>query len=57
MESLGDLAQIEGHFDPFGILPTSCKIGAWFAPNVQLAQKMFWAHPMEILGDVDGSML
>jgi hypothetical protein len=30
----------------------STKIGAWFAPNVQLAEKSFWAYPMELLGDV-----
>ena len=22
-------------------------------PNVPLAQKLFWTHPMELLGDVD----
>jgi hypothetical protein len=27
-------------------------MGAWFAPNVQLAQKLFWAHPMELQGDM-----
>jgi predicted acyltransferase len=26
-------------------------IGAWFAPNVPLAQKSFWTHPMVLLGD------
>jgi hypothetical protein len=25
---------------------------AWFAPNVQLAQKLFWMHPMDLLVDV-----
>jgi hypothetical protein len=28
------------------------KIGAWFAPNVPLAQKLFWTHPMVFVGDV-----
>jgi hypothetical protein len=28
------------------------KIGALFAPNVPLARKFFWTHPMELLGDV-----
>jgi hypothetical protein len=23
-----------------------------FTPNVPLAQKLFWMHPMELLGDV-----
>ena len=27
-------------------------IGAHFALNVPQAQKLFWAHPMELLGDV-----
>jgi hypothetical protein len=27
-------------------------IGAWYAPNVPWAQKSFWTHPMELLGDV-----
>jgi hypothetical protein len=29
-----------------------CKIGAQFAPNIPQAQKSFWMHPMELLGDV-----
>jgi hypothetical protein len=28
------------------------KIGARFALNVLQAQKSFWMHPMELLGDV-----
>ena len=27
-------------------------MGARFAPNVPQAQKLFWMHPMELLGDV-----
>jgi hypothetical protein len=26
--------------------------GAHFAPNIPQAQKLFWTHPMELLGDV-----
>jgi hypothetical protein len=26
-------------------------MGAQFVPNVPLAQKSFWAHPMVLLGD------
>ena len=26
-----------------------CKIGAWSVPNK--ARKLFWKHPMELLGD------
>jgi hypothetical protein len=29
-----------------------CKIGAWFAPNVQQAHKSFWTHLIELLDDV-----
>jgi hypothetical protein len=28
-----------------------CNIGARFALNIPLAQKLFWMHPMELLGD------
>ena len=28
------------------------KIGAWFAPNIPKAQKSFWTHTIELLGDV-----
>jgi hypothetical protein len=31
---------------------TLTQIGARFAPDVQYAQKSFWTHPMELLGDV-----
>ena len=27
-------------------------MGARFVPNVPLAQKSFWTHPVELLGDV-----
>ena len=26
-------------------------IGAWFVPNVPYAQKLFWMHPMVLLGE------
>jgi hypothetical protein len=28
-----------------------CKKGAQFVQNVPIAQKLFWAHPMVLLGD------
>jgi hypothetical protein len=28
-----------------------CKRGARFAPNVPEAEKLFWTHPMVLLGD------
>jgi hypothetical protein len=40
------MGHVESHFGPFG-----CKIGAWFAPNVPWAQKLFWTNPMVLLGD------
>jgi hypothetical protein len=27
------------------------QVGAWFAMNVPHAQKLFWTHPMVLLGD------
>jgi hypothetical protein len=27
-------------------------IGAWFVPTLPRAWKSFWAHPMELLGDI-----
>jgi hypothetical protein len=27
-------------------------MGAWFTSNVPKAQKLFWTHPMEFLGDM-----
>ena len=49
MELLGDVGHVESHFFRFG---DSVSVGAQFAPNVPLAQKLFWTHPMELLGDV-----
>jgi hypothetical protein len=46
MELLHDVGHVEHHFGLFG-----CKIGAWFVPNVPLAQKLFWTNPMVLLGD------
>jgi hypothetical protein len=46
---LGDEAQVEAHFNPFG---DSANLDASFASNVPQAQKSFWTHPMELLGDV-----
>ena len=45
MVPLGDEAQVEARFCPFG------EKGAQFAPNVPSAQKSFWSHPMVLLGD------
>ena len=53
MVVLGDEAQVEASFGPFGDsanLDARCVHG--FAPNVIQARKSFWMHPMELLGDV-----
>jgi hypothetical protein len=34
------------------IVLCQCKIGARFAPNVLLAQKLFWMNTIVFLGDV-----
>jgi hypothetical protein len=49
---LGDEAQVEARFSPFGDIGNLDAIGARFAPNVPQAQKSFLTHPMELLGDV-----
>ena len=52
MVLLGDEAQLKDHFGPFG---DSGNIDARWVhglPNVPLARKSFWTHPMELLGDV-----
>ena len=50
MVLLGDVGQVEYHFGLLGA--GQCKIGARLAPNIPLARKSFWTHPMELLGDV-----
>ena len=52
MVPLGDEAQVEAHFGLSDIVIILTKIGARFAWNVPLAQKSFWTHLMELLGDV-----
>jgi hypothetical protein len=46
MELLRDVGHVESNLGQFG-----CKIGERCAPNVTLAQKLFWTHPMVHLGD------
>ena len=45
------VTSMESRFGPFGDCQCRCKIGAWLAPNVLQAQKSFWTHPIELLGD------
>ena len=48
MELLGDMGHMESLSFLFG---DSVSVGARFAPNVPYAQKLFWTHPMVLLGD------
>jgi hypothetical protein len=46
------VGQVKGSFDSVGDGVNLGEIGAWFAPNVRRAWKLFWVYPMELLGDV-----
>jgi hypothetical protein len=53
MVLLGDEAQVDARFGPFGDsanLDTILLHG--FALNIPQAQKSFWTHPIEHLGDL-----
>ena len=52
MGLLGDEAQVEARFGPFGDSANLGTRSVAFAPNVPQARKSFWMHPMELLGDV-----
>ena len=52
MVPLGDEAQVEAHFGLPDIVLISMQDRFMFAWNVPLAQKLFWTHLMELLGDV-----
>jgi hypothetical protein len=52
MELLGDVGQLEGHFSLHGDGVNLSEIDAWFAPKVPWAWKLFWAYPIELLGNV-----
>jgi hypothetical protein len=49
MELLGDVGQVEDHFESVGDGVNLGKIGAQFAPNVPWVWKSFGAYPMELL--------
>ena len=36
MELLGDMGHVESHFFPFGDSVSVCKIGAWFALDIEI---------------------
>ena len=52
MVLLGEEAEVDAHFGLFGDSANLTQIGACFAPNVPLAQKLFWTRLMELLCDV-----
>jgi hypothetical protein len=52
MVHLGDEAQVDAHFIPFGdICKSHSKVGAQFAPNIPQAKKLFWTRLMALLID------
>jgi hypothetical protein len=53
MVLLGDEAQVDAHFDMFGDSTNlDSRLVHGFALNIRQAQKSFWTHPIEHLGDV-----
>ena len=54
MVPLGDEAQVEARFGPFGDSANldARQIVARFASNIPQGQKSFWKHPMGLQGDV-----
>ena len=50
MELLDDMCHMESHIGPFRDRYFRCKIGARFAPNAPYYKKLFWTHPMVLLG-------
>jgi hypothetical protein len=52
MELLGDMGHVESRFGSFGdSVSVNAKIDARFVPNMPLAHKSFWTHPMVLLCD------
>jgi hypothetical protein len=53
MELLGDEAQLDARFVPFGDSTNlDARLVHGFALNIPQAQKLFWTHLIEHLGDV-----
>jgi hypothetical protein len=53
MRLLGDEAQVDACFGPFGDSANlDARLVHGFALNISQAQKSFWIHPIEHLGDV-----
>jgi hypothetical protein len=53
MVPLRDGAQVDAHFGPFGDCANlHARLVHGFALNIPQAQKSFWTHPIEYLGDV-----
>jgi hypothetical protein len=53
MVLLGDEAQVDARFGPFGDSANlDTRLVHGFALNIPQAQKPFWTHPIEHLGDV-----
>jgi hypothetical protein len=53
MVLLGDEAQVDARFGPFGDSDNlKRRLVHGFALNIPQAQKSFWTHPIEHLGDM-----
>jgi hypothetical protein len=53
MVLLGNEAQLDARFGPFGdSADLDARLVHGFALNITQAQKTFWTHPMEYLGDL-----
>jgi hypothetical protein len=53
MVRLGDEVQVDARFGLFGDSPDlNARLVHGFALNIPHAQKLFWTHPIEHLGDV-----
>jgi hypothetical protein len=53
MVLLGDNAQVDARFGPFGDSANlDARLVHGFVLNIPYAQKSFWTHPIEHLGDV-----
>jgi hypothetical protein len=51
MDLLGDVGHWNLTLVRLETVLVRCKRGARFAPNVPEAEKLFWTHPMVLLGD------
>ena len=51
MELLGDVGHVESRFSRLETVLVSAQDRCRFVPNIPYAQKLFWMHPMVLLGE------